>query len=410
MNQKHLDFLIEFLGETGTKALLKASDCDDSLASILMPRAILSFVNSYSFYDSKDIYFKKSEDGCEGNVNKHFFENVDQLHVAASIGIGLGLEPESLDINKTKLYKLGKSLDLLVKVKQLNEIKSLSKSIKSVNQGNVIPEKTNFVHRVTPTGVKKTVETGYYDYNHVLPAEHRNNYSLQVKHVPKTGSIIGCLFNKGNKKTAVGFLDGNLKNGTLTINDTEIQPGHRGKGLGTPLYESVMAFAHHNGANEVAGDIHSTMASNVHKKLSEKHGMDYKPEPTPYPELASPEPGPNDDKFGPYKYTIKKEMPETKKFESPGDLHAPKEPIEHIEPVAPTKQKERGPKYFKIKKSDSNKKCSVCKKNFIIEDVFTGCTCLKALNKSIKTEKTIFGYTIKIEDEELSEVFLDIWS
>jgi 8-oxo-dGTP diphosphatase len=184
----------------------------------------------------------------------------------------------------------------------------------------------------------KPLEGGGHDYSHLLPENLRQKYRLSVlpDHMfkdkivgqvyrkrhgyeaqpypvgevtalihsqPKRGSI-PVLDWKGDPLPAAG--DGNF----LEIRASHIEPEHRGQGLGNAMYEGVMAHAyHHHNARSVIGGSHSTAAGRVHSALSNKHGLDYQPKADPYA-LDPEEKGFDfDDRYEPYKYTLKSENP-----------------------------------------------------------------------------------------------------
>jgi len=90
----------------------------------------------------------------------------------------------------------------------------------------------------------------------------------------------------------------------VNIEHSNIEPEHQRKGLGVAAYEALLTHGHHKlGATRVAGDIHSTSASGVHQKLSDKHGMDYKPQDNP--NKFHDQTGPYDNRFSEYNYPIK---------------------------------------------------------------------------------------------------------
>jgi hypothetical protein len=134
------NFLIEILGEDGSAALKKATTRMPILDSVVVPRAIVSWVSVVGGlgYDGNlpghtGSYFsliKNEKDGFDGALTidsqLYTFENADLLHVAASVGVALGIESEPIDEQlKTKdLSKLGKSIDLLVKSQIVKQAKS----------------------------------------------------------------------------------------------------------------------------------------------------------------------------------------------------------------------------------------------------------------------------------------------
>jgi hypothetical protein len=162
------------------------------------------------------------------------------------------------------------------------------------------------------------------------------------------------------------------------------------------------------------------MASGLHQKLSAKHGMDYKPVPTPFPRLASPEPGPYDNRMGPYQYAIKQEVSETAKAEAPGPAHAATPQKDQEAPAGPAMQSVKGPpaapkkpvqmpgmakpaKAVKVSKSQSEHKCGLCGLAQFKGGAFRGCICFRDLAKSAKVTPDGDGYTLEFKGQDWDE-------
>lgn len=163
----------------------------------------------------------------------------------------------------------------------------------------------------------------HFDYTHILPDEHKNaGYSLKIKKTnwsdledqTPDNEYKAFLYHKGRN---IGYLNGSHYGKDFEINSTEIDPNHQTKGLGTAMYEAMMAHAYHKlGAKNIVGDIHSTPASKVHRKISKKHGMNYKRELNYGPGTGRKDldswmkapTGAYDNKYKKYKYTIKSEL------------------------------------------------------------------------------------------------------
>lgn len=149
-----------------------------------------------------------------------------------------------------------------------------------------------------------------FDYTHLLPEEHRAaGYSLRVRKLQNPEQLWAEVMHGGKK---VGFAEAFIKGNPgeikqLQIYHTKVQDKHQGKKLGLTAYEALMTHAFHvEGVHMVSGKQHSTLASLTHRKIADKHGMDYKPEAnTENPEKFE---GAYDRRFGPYEYVIKDEM------------------------------------------------------------------------------------------------------
>lgn len=167
----------------------------------------------------------------------------------------------------------------------------------------------------------------HVDYTHVLPKEHQEaGYKLKV-HKNNWSELDGDKDNEyqavlTHKDKQVGYLNGThhskKKTKDFEFNHSEVDGKHTNKGLGTSMYEAMMAHAQQKlGSKNIIGSTHSTSASKVHRKVSKKHGMDYKrelnygPKSDDYKDLetwTSTKSGPFDNKYKSYKYTIKSEL------------------------------------------------------------------------------------------------------
>lgn len=157
-----------------------------------------------------------------------------------------------------------------------------------------------------------------FDYNHLLTPEHKKaGYQLYVDHAPDA-KIEARVYHKGDWKGSVEGKINPYSGEQLRIDTAHLSHEHRGKGLGTAMYEAVLGHARNKaGITSVRGTSHSTMAHAVHNKLAAKHGLAYKALPNymegsyqHWPDQESweaQESGPNDDKWGGYEYMIKKE-------------------------------------------------------------------------------------------------------
>ncbi|SRR6266851_1535178 len=125
-----MDFLTEILGPHGVEALNKAAEKMPALRSVIVPRAIIAWLSTMSNHgfqgslpgtESYIALVKTENDDFTGAVTigdkLYEFNNSNLLHVAASVGVALGIDstPISEQLKKTDLIKLGKSIDSLVK-------------------------------------------------------------------------------------------------------------------------------------------------------------------------------------------------------------------------------------------------------------------------------------------------------
>ncbi len=130
-------FLAIVLGQDGAKALAKAAERAPILSSVLVPRTIISWLSTavrlgyegeIPGLDNSYISLNKTEAGTfvgalTVSENVHSFDGADLLHVAAAIGVALGVADQKLDpqLKGQDLGKLGKSIDLLVRARVVTD-------------------------------------------------------------------------------------------------------------------------------------------------------------------------------------------------------------------------------------------------------------------------------------------------
>lgn len=210
----------------------------------------------------------------------------------------------------------------------------LSKALGDIPIG---PELPGFGRGASPT----------HDYSHLLEDKHREalpGAQIRVRWVPADmgrGWLNASLYDANG--TRLGKIDAdvfekdNAGRKPLVVSHSEVREApreHNGQRLyfGRKLYEALMAHAKNAiGVTHIMGGAHSTYASNAHRALAEKHGLNYDPMPNieenigfadptaaeiggyghPYEDMEDwyGPPESYDDRYGPYAYTLKAEDP-----------------------------------------------------------------------------------------------------
>jgi hypothetical protein len=146
VDARRQQFLTAVLGETGSAALMKACERSEALDQLLVPRAILAWVNSASLFDGEvpgltsHVMFEKSESGFAGSIELptgvYKFENASVFHIVASVAGALGVDTTETtdDLRDLDIERLGKSVDLLAKVRRVRS--ELEKSKPKEERGN----------------------------------------------------------------------------------------------------------------------------------------------------------------------------------------------------------------------------------------------------------------------------------
>lgn len=145
-----LSFMNAVLGEDATTALVKAGERSESLANVIGPRVIVGWVNLASRWDYSGVVpgheasflqFQKSEHGLTGAValgdQQLDFENAQADHLAAMLCVGLGCPPDlkkSEGASAPALEALGRSIDLMVKMRVVDLLKAETPRCKGCNK------------------------------------------------------------------------------------------------------------------------------------------------------------------------------------------------------------------------------------------------------------------------------------
>jgi hypothetical protein len=129
MDATKLSFLKAVLGDEGAQALDKAVRRYEPLESVLVPRAILSWLSvaARTGYEGEipgvsfaGLAFAKNEsDLYDGTLSINFiqypFENASFMHVVAGVSVALGADITDHGIKDADLVNLGRQVDLLAK-------------------------------------------------------------------------------------------------------------------------------------------------------------------------------------------------------------------------------------------------------------------------------------------------------
>jgi len=146
-----------------------------------------------------------------------------------------------------------------------------------------------------------------HDYSHVLPEATRKDYQIHISEDGKLRSLRADV--KDKQGASLGYVQGYKEkdeNGDkyFHINVADLNPNHRGKGLGTAMYEALFAHAlHFHGINDIRSDSHSSMAHKAKKRLHEKHGFKEWS-----PRKVGREKGPYDNAYAPTRFLTRSEL------------------------------------------------------------------------------------------------------
>lgn len=136
MDLQRFEFLKATLGEDGAKALAKAAERSPALAAVLVPRAILAWLQLQESgayegelpgVENSYLSLARADQDFTGVIavgeSSYGFEGATLMQLAASIGVALGVDADQLDpsLRDIDLRNLGKSIDLLAKARKTAE-------------------------------------------------------------------------------------------------------------------------------------------------------------------------------------------------------------------------------------------------------------------------------------------------
>ncbi len=154
----------------------------------------------------------------------------------------------------------------------IKKSEDLSKAINDLKPGSATKRDENATGR---PGFKA------FNYDHLLSPHHvtagysmtahDNGTNLEVT-THHNGQVVGTV--SGIRAASPVLKD------RMHLSSSLVGKDHRGNGLGTAMYEALYAHAKHkSGIKYVIGESHSSGASAVHAKLTQKHGLGYQATP-----------------------------------------------------------------------------------------------------------------------------------
>lgn len=344
MEQRAESFLIDVLGEDGARAFKKAISKEESLASVVVPRAILSWLNiaARGSYEGEIpgqsntyLRFRKSEGpGFNGAITYgeevYNFANANAFHVAGAMAVAIGVDSSKVSdqVRDKTIQHLGKSIDTLVKANVL--IKNFT-----TRPG------TFGTHIVNPVG------------------------SLPTPRARPIGP------------------------GEPTVTHSAFAPTH----VGQPPTAKMNAPAGVPRADPSAQTANQRPIAPIAAPAAPKP-----PPPVPtgaLPVLKNDVPGAAGGSSDMAMWT---------KTEMPGAANKPAKQQEAGAPIAPAFQTQQ-PKpvkkpQLKISKTESEVGCSMCGQGQFRDGIFRGCLCFRDMAQGVSCRKSEAGYTLEFQTSD----------
>jgi hypothetical protein len=170
MDQQIKSFLIGIIGDRGQEVVERLCKNSPELESVLVPRALMSWVSVLSNLDKYEgnipgidgkIRIEKSNKTYHGEIkindNLIKIENDSILTVAATLAVNLNIDVDGIskEIDRNRLAVLGKTLDLITK----------SKFISNHNNPVVVQTEIPATPTILPTPIKKSLTISFEDMN-----------------------------------------------------------------------------------------------------------------------------------------------------------------------------------------------------------------------------------------------------
>lgn len=392
------EFLSAALGSEGAKALRKAVEREPALEDVLVPRTILGWLsftaeNEYEGQipgiENSYVQFTKSEQGFNGSIGfdsgVYSFNNASLYHLAASIALAMGIEPQPLeaDVRDAILVKLGRSIDTLAKAQVLTQELKAPGALKPQrmtshggyhvehNGGTADPYAIIHTKTLAPvqagiSSLKDAQATADWHQNKYQGQFHPQlgkaaldpaaGYKISHEHHDLGDEFLTKLSVHGPQGEYVGGALFNHKGGNLVPEGVQVDPAHRRKGLASAMY------AH---AQKLTG-----------KTVIPSHDQ------TP---------------MGQALWAGNKNKPQFGKVEAPGHAQQPEAQQGPQGAVPQAKQPQmKQPKVpsLSVGKSEAERACEICGGHQFQSNRFKGCICYSDLAKSIKTTAYGDGYVL----------------
>lgn len=217
MNQNEKEFLTFMLGHDGAGALNRAVERIPVLKSMFLPRVILSWLSTMGrvgyegpiahIPDSYVSLIKTENNDFTGamtiNDRLYSFENQNMLHVAASLGVALGLEIQPLDekVKIKDLSNLGKSIDLLVKNEVIKKMKEVKKEQDSFRLVQTVEKAKSVLVKSELQKIKRSIKKPEISKIIITKSESRRLCSECGQSNFDNEQFVACLCLKGLAKS-----------------------------------------------------------------------------------------------------------------------------------------------------------------------------------------------------------------
>lgn len=358
-------FLAAVLGDDGARALRKASERHDALGNAVVPRAILSWIGhaartqyegSVPGVDNSYISFRKTEDGFSGEIALgevlYDFEDASLFHVAAAVGVSMGLEQERVEpsLRDLELQRLGKSIDLLVRARAVTN---------DLLQKKVLDSALGYTFQDEHKPATATANEGWTAAGG-MPA------STTIHAIAPTGEKIGyATFHHQNDGTLVPF-------------GVYVDDAHQRRGIASHMYRTAEKLTQ---KRIVPGHVQTDEGKALWQGNAQQGQFGKAEEAGPaHKPTAAAEPIPPD---GPTRQqTAQPKLPKVKNKKPP-----------------PTPTSIPGLPKLKLSEAQIKAQCPVCDGYQVKQGRFTGCACFRGLAKSVEMTKSEDRYTLEFKSD-----------
>jgi hypothetical protein len=230
--------LTALVGMEGAAALQKAAQRLPHLDNAMLPRALYAWLSlAGRGYDGEipggggRLVLQKTEAGFSGCMSvadiNYTFQDASLLHVAAALGVGLGLERQrvSVAVSDDHLYRLGKSVDALVRARVAHAVLRKSAAEKTLSF-----EKEYDVQEEPPRTIIRALDgnnhqAGVLTLTGVRPDDLRlHSWQIDTKYSTLEKKMVDVLLGLMNKTSALKKNESSLPPHTLMSAENPLFP------------------------------------------------------------------------------------------------------------------------------------------------------------------------------------------
>jgi hypothetical protein len=438
VNQRATSFMSGILGADGARALAKAADRDQRVASALVPRAILGWMSLAARFNYEGqlpgcedsvFTFRKAERGFSGQIkigaDVFKFENASVFHVASAVAVSLGIEDLALHpaVTQVTLQRLGKSIDTLIKMQVLEKSKNVRQQTSNLTPEQVQQRLSTYAAKTgfkvgaprQPAGfVRGTIHPNpkqpiSHELGHAFmtpEGETARQYTSQlaVDGEPENANLEDDEF--GDAADAKDEADRQEDVASVMEAGIARRAGVRPEAVKTsytpdphknPVYTSMT-----DDDTRAVQELHQDLldSARYHQNRVDTGQVKFKQGRAVPGTSVNAKINARAQQAAVNKQYESLDSGDTQKTEMPGQANKPTAQQAPLAPQGPQLQPKQAqpPKMkaaMKITKAQSRQRCRMCSQPQFVDDQFQGCLCFRDLSKSVRVQKLEDGYSLR---------------